>query len=675
MLCKEVRQSVKKRGLENIQVMTYHSLTVKYYSPQGHTDKEMRRVVTENLRQCTASPKVNVLVIDEAQDMTPLYFKLLIKFCKDIAQPIQLFILGDYMQGVYGFKGSDTRYLTCAEEIWGRFFLLKNQTFVKCEMTMSYRITNQMASFINYVMIGGEAAAADAVSQHINAQKDGPQVTYSRLFKFQTQKFIVSKIKELFHAGTQPHDIFILASSMNNYQIKDLENCLVEHSIPCYVQNDSDKLDDRVTEKKIVFSSFHSVKGRQRNYVFIVGFDDNYFKYYGRNLDRSVCPNTLYVAVTRAKCALFLFEDKSSKPLSFLKMSAPDMIRATEFIEYNGMVQTVYHEDPPSTASLKLPKKVSTTPTELIRFLPEEFYERFPNIEKMFVQCEVFDDAGDREEENELPNVVLTHSGGYEEVADLNGIAIPNMYFMRNQPNILKTHAAHILEFSKSKNNVFLKKKIEELPEICITAADFLKSANVYKTITERFYYKLRQIEDADYTWITPEIANKYFCRMSFAFGGIGVTSNPFVLLEEEIIYNDDDIAHERIDEFMKIWLPDIAELKSVRITARVDVLVENPEQLWEIKCTTSTHDEHLLQLIVYAWILENTRTRPFSEQPRVVKLFNIKTNEIFELKYAEHAELIDQMMTYIFRYKFGERDERVETDDIFVEQNAKYVS
>ena len=51
---------------------------------------------------------------------------------------------------------------------------------------------------------------------------------------------------------------------------------------------------------KIVFSTFHCVKGREgRGHVFVVNFDNSYFKYYGRDLSREECPNTLYVATTR----------------------------------------------------------------------------------------------------------------------------------------------------------------------------------------------------------------------------------------------------------------------------------------------------------------------------------------------------------------------------------------
>ena len=58
---------------------------------------------------------------------------------------------------------------------------------------------------------------------------------------------------------------------------------------------------------KIVFSTFHQSKGRERKVVLVFNFDQSYFKYYGKELDPNVCPNELYVATTRAQEHLSLF--------------------------------------------------------------------------------------------------------------------------------------------------------------------------------------------------------------------------------------------------------------------------------------------------------------------------------------------------------------------------------
>lgn len=697
MLCKEVRDKVKEMNLKNIQVMTFHSLTVKYYSNIGYTDTEMRRVVAENIEKRHASPDVNVLVIDEAQDMTRLYFKLLIKFCRDIGQKIQLFILGDYMQGLYGFKGSDIRYLTFADLLWQNFELLKTPIFAKCSLTMSYRITNQMANFINQVMIGDESQTK------IRACKDNQPVVYIRRFKHQGYSIIIQKIKRILELGEHPADIFILSSSVKNNVMKTLENYLVNHNIPCYVQT-NEKIDEKVIGGKVVFSSFHSVKGRQRKYVFIIGFDDTYFTYYGRTLDKNICPNTLYVAATRATHQLILFENQDERPLTFLK-KPPQEIKKMPFVDYHGIVQNVYHEKPRQAIENGQPKvkQINITPTELIRFLPEEFYETFPNIDKFF--CIVPNTAATTAaEENmlDIPNTILTSSGGYEEVADLNGIAIPNMFFMRNRENILKIYSAEILQQleyetkSKSAPLQFLKQKIDELPDICVTAADFLRSANVYKTMMDKFYYKLKQIETADYSWLSPEILQDCFKNMENAFQSPSTHATTTATkttaqkykrmraksifesceLEKVIINQSNEEQHQAIDEFLQQHADELlTENRKYRITARIDLIfdtADNETAIWEIKCTTSIHIEHLLQVIIYAWIYETTAAK--TPATTIYKLFNIKTNEIFELEYEKNKQEIDNIILYILKYKYGTQREVTETDEYFLEHNAALI-
>ena len=111
--------------------------------------------------------------------------------------------------------------------------------------------------------------------------------------------------------------------------MKRIENALVLHNIPCFVPLfETDKMDERVINGKIGLSTFHSVKGRQRKYVFIMGFDNGYFEFYARNLPHNTCPNTLYVGATRASSHLFLFEKTTVAYVleSELKLKSKSMV-------------------------------------------------------------------------------------------------------------------------------------------------------------------------------------------------------------------------------------------------------------------------------------------------------------------------------------------------------------
>ena len=72
-------------------------------------------------------------------------------------------------------------------------------------------------------------------------------------------------------------------------------------------------MDEKELENKLVFSTFHQAKGLERNVIFVYNFDSSYFEFYDKDSDENVCPNTMYVAVTRAKKKLILLHSSSIK--------------------------------------------------------------------------------------------------------------------------------------------------------------------------------------------------------------------------------------------------------------------------------------------------------------------------------------------------------------------------
>lgn len=201
----EVREKIEKENITNLRVHTYHSIAYNYYSRSGHKDIEINRIVRENKPPIKEIENFDILVVDEAQDMTYLYFQLIVKFLKDYGKKVQLLVLGDYMQGLYEFKGSDARFLTLAKEIWINSGVLLTDNFKLCTMKTSYRITNQMCKFINNVMIGAERMKAD---------KEDMRVQYIRNSRYNTEKIVYFEIAKLLKEGVHPNEIFVLGGSV-----------------------------------------------------------------------------------------------------------------------------------------------------------------------------------------------------------------------------------------------------------------------------------------------------------------------------------------------------------------------------------------------------------------------------------------------------------------------------
>ena len=208
--------------------------------------------------------------------------------------------------------------------------------------------------------------------------KSGEHVVYYRGSPHNTGKYIVHNINQLLDAGVNPNDIFILSASVKSHIVKTIENALVTNNIPCYVPTfDIGKLDKRIINGKVVFSTFHSSKGRQRPYVFVLGFDNDYYKRFARNeRDTSKCPNVFYVAATRASCKLFVIEfenNRYSRPLNFLKMNHHEMGR-TDFIDFKGVPRKYFDiEDEDKDEDLIKTKRVRAS--DIVNFIPDAIIE------------------------------------------------------------------------------------------------------------------------------------------------------------------------------------------------------------------------------------------------------------------------------------------------------------
>jgi hypothetical protein len=623
MLRLEIKEKTKVLQIENIEVHTFHSLAKKYYMLSAHTDTAIRYILFNNIKPRIEIPIFQLIVLDETQDMSFLYFQFMLKFSKDMGGNFQLLILGDYKQGLYEFKGADTRFLTMGDQIWELHPQLISKDFVRCTLKMSYRITKQMASFVNNVMLGEE---------RMFSCKDGEQVFYYRQSRRNTEIFVIAQIKKLLGMGAKPSDFFVLCASVKgqNSYIRKMENALVENDIPCHVPMlETENVDEKVIEGKVVFSTFHSVKGRQRKYVFVVGFDNSYY-FKAKNASKEICPNTLYVGTTRATDSLYLLEKNdfdTDRPLEFLKMNHHEM-KMQPYISFKGTPQSLFYERNLETEQKTLVPRFNITPTSLITFVPENVIEEIsPLLDRIFVRL-----SGEplETDEIELPTVFKTRQGFYEDVSDINGIAIPCIYYHHIQkkwktpgqePNILKKMVENNMSDSKDYEHIYLKEIIQNMPEKCVKISDYLYESNIYIATQERLYFKLKQIEPDEYTWLTKENVIKCLKRLDAHV--LTECRHKIPIFEKVLIDYSMDKEHEDIDA---ILAPHFNNKTIFRFSARVDLVTENT--LWELKCTSKITIDHLLQVVIYAWLW-----KILIADDRNIRILNIKTGELLQLE------------------------------------------
>lgn len=601
----ETRQRVKRLGITNLDVHSFHSFGLAYYTNPCITDLDLQTIVKKNL-PLNGKPHADIVILDETQDMTKPYFDFVHKALMDMNKiSSQIVVLGDEMQCIYDFpqKGADLRFLTLADQLWESKFPWK-----RLHLKTSYRITKPMEQFINDVVLGYPRMVA--------VKKSNTPVTYVHGEQFsKVPLYILNEIRKLLQ-HTAPSDIFILAASVRSHNelnpVKKLENMLVKAGIPVYIpMSDDAELKDEVLEGKVVFSSFHQSKGLERKIVFVLNFSDSYFTYYGKDKNRSICPNTLYVAVTRAMEKLYVIGQgtKNDRAAQFLNMRAL----------YNSHVETIdvspHLEPSKDQGSPKDDNRVLRRVTDLTRFIPDQLMSQVIELCAMETVTPSYTSI-------QIPTIISTSGGRKEEVSDITGIAIPTIYEHSLKKTIsiqedLRDFFLRTIDDSATEKSS-LKKYVKEILKTPSTPADYLLLSNIYAAYVSGLLHKIEQI--SDYSWVSEGIMNQLLTVLK---GAIGEQTHA-----TEFEYTLDEMSYGFHD-------------KDIQVVGRADMIDRNA--LWEFKCVDSLKGEHIVQLAMYAWLWQ--RTQYNVKGSRRFLLHNIRTGEVLELKGIQNLNYVADMV------------------------------
>jgi len=276
----ETREKIKITGFKNIETHSYHSFCVKYYDSECYTDSEIITYLSNSPELSTERlfPKYDIIILDETQDMSPLYYQLFCTIFRDNANPLtKICILGDEKQSIFDFNKADQRFITMAEKI----FNFNSFSWKKCNLSESFRVTTEMSDFINHCMLGEERIISKKITGH------KPRYIVCNTFGEKTCikiNQVFDEVKYYLNIGYLADDIFILSPSIrtNTTPTALLENKIKQElDIPIFVPLGDDAiLDKDIIKNKLVFSTFHQAKGLERKVVLVFCFDSAYFKYY-----------------------------------------------------------------------------------------------------------------------------------------------------------------------------------------------------------------------------------------------------------------------------------------------------------------------------------------------------------------------------------------------------------
>lgn len=615
----ETRKKIELLELRNIEAHSYHSCATRYYGGQCSDDYKMIKIVDES--ESNMLPKFTRIIIDEAQDMTEIYYKFVCILIRDLKRifpniAVKFAVIGDKFQSIFSFNGADHRFIQYADVLFS--ILTPVSQWKEFKLSTSYRITYQIANFLNKVVLKED---------RLVAVKSGPPVDYiiCDTFSNYPQQIIMGYVNSKKY---RIDEIFIIAPSVKSVKspVRKVANYLSMNKFPVFVPgSDEEPLDEDILRGKIVFSTLHQVKGLERRCIFLFGFDQSYYDFFAKNLSKSVCPNTLYVGLTRAIEKLCIFHHSKNDYLSFLdtdqlyKYANVDTknkicVTTSKFINNNCTV---------SDLTRHISAKVLY---DAIQFISHE------DIQQISSDCISIP--------TKIDGIKAGDENLTETVSEINGIALATYFEYESSGNI------EIL------NDLIKNSDPRNIPGLVIqdgqynfnmNAENLLKLSNKYCCHRTEYVHKLNQIQK--YDWLKDD-------QLDLAY----------------------KIMKKHISSNCKFEVP-VSLKQTIRgktIAGRIDIFDITNCTLWEIKAVNAIKYEHIIQTAIYGFLFSEMLSDPTVKKIYCgdrklseikYKLFNILEGHIVEIKFDPVCVL--DMLALIINAKYFEN--RSIEDDKFV--------
>ena len=276
-------QRLKKHGLRHVECHTLHSLIGELYH---HTCPNDGVFLDLMARPLPKPLKVSRLIIDEMQDLRPLYHRFLTRVLATAPITPQLVLVGDPHQKIYDFfntEPADERFLLLADRLWRR-------PFVKLPLSVSFRLTPRLAEMVRW------ATGSDVQGVNTHAPDDVPELWVDYPASART----VNLIAEAIHAHGAG-GVLILTNSLRNPCVRRVVNLLVQRRFRFNLSGKG------ASDQEVDVQTFCSAKGLERRVVFLFGLESQ-VAWFG--LHR----NQLYVALTRCCGGRLVIVQDASMP-------------------------------------------------------------------------------------------------------------------------------------------------------------------------------------------------------------------------------------------------------------------------------------------------------------------------------------------------------------------------
>jgi hypothetical protein len=601
----ETREKAKKLGINNIEVHSYHSLCVKYYDNKCFTDTIINTIIKNKIKPIR-SFIFDLIVLDEAQDITSLYYELICKIYKDnknINKKICIF--GDKKQSIFDFNNADQRFIEYATEL----FNFNSYNWIRCNLPVSFRITYEMSLFINKCLLNDERIISNKITNN------KPRYIICDCFDIHSSSRTFEELKYYFSLGYKPNDIFILAPSVKSQgtPVRKLENKIKKEmpNVMVYVPtSDDEKLDEELLEGKIIFSTFHQAKGLERKVVIIFNFDESYFKFYKKDANPHICSNELYVATSRGIHHLTLFHHNTNDYMPFINKSNIKLY--CHFENSRLYINDDYEKN----------KNFNTSITDISKYLPQNI------IDECYSQLEIIPNNDYIINKINIPLKISNETT--ESVSEITGIAIPSMFELKQQNKMSIYELLKKVDFENKVINNGCSVKLEKdynINDINIEnlkPEELLYISNCWNTYKTGYLFKIYQI--TNYNWLEEQKLNECINRLNLL--NISINSSFEYKLEQE---NE-------------------PELLDRKLVGYIDCIDNENNIIYEFKCVQQLEKEHYLQLALYMYMYELEKIK--NKNKLIKHLLRMKEKLINQINNNNFIETNDYVVGDIIKYK-----------------------
>ncbi|KAI1391631.1 P-loop containing nucleoside triphosphate hydrolase protein [Hypoxylon trugodes] len=619
-------------------VFTFHGMAGKLFSTVAHTDTIIQNLRRKGERPIWNNKRYDIVILDEMQDCTDDLFWLSCSFILAVRRAIggctpKIVVLGDERQAIYDFRGADSRFLSLSPCIMSALSLSK---WTPLPLSKSFRLSRETAGFVNDVFLGGE--------KYLTGTHDGPKPLYMCANLFEVDKLAEELVPLIRRYG--PERTAILAPSIREGgrrgPLANFTNLLSEqYRIPVAVSiSDEIPLDDQVISGKICVSTYHQFKGNERDLVIVYGADAGYFKHIGRNLADDRCPNTIFVALTRAIKQLVILHDCKEPPMPFT--SVPKLKQAAEYINISDTkMKRQKRIGRPRKLDLTLPRGVMVS--DMSRHVRDEvltaIVDSHVNIMKLSPplpegQC------------INAPDKILTDPDKklYEAVSDINGLVVVAAYEYAIRQKLVT------LEFDDRDDIHIPGDKHDQITWLC-------RAACAYEARVSGYRSRQVQMENHKFDWLNPDLLHRAVQRL------------------KEQLHTSGRLEFESKLEVNRFEVTDSQNKpQRTRIGGRADIIVYATDTesegedtgacLWEIKFVAKLSLLYVVQACTYAYLWAVKHGSP--SLPRIM-LFNIRDGEKWELSCPEGVAGARRVVEKVLRAKYTTAEEL--TTDEFVER------